>query len=346
MKTEQSWYLPCLAIAIVVFCSSAAQATIIVFDVDPTGTYTGLPAIAPTTANQGQYNAGSWLTISGSLSMPLSGGEVATSKVTAEKAPSGSFSTGNPGSLTSFLGGELWTEIDLKNGTISFPGESDVTAGNYNTLYPEHSTASFPLSPAIGGGVSTAAPGSDPANFGIAIALKALGILTVASGSAAERDGVYDIQQLSPATSEQLISSGAELKFDTNGLIGLAATSGNLDYNLKGSAGLGSPIPDMIGSTSISSSDYAPSVAGQGTLTTMSYPEGVLALYLTLPIHTTIVETIPGATPITMTLTLDGQISAHAIIFMPEPGTATLLGTGAVGLFVASFRRWRRRTVG
>src|SRR4051794_24714988 len=191
MKLRKTCLLSCLALSCALSIGAPARASVISFTVDPQGNATGLTPIAPTTANRGNYAAGSWLTLSGSISA-TSGTLTATGSFAAQKASSGSFSSGNPGSLVSFYGGNLLANVDLYNNKISFPTGSTLAAGTYNAHYAQVAGAGVPLTPAIGGGIA-GTPGSDLANYGISITLRAFGFITAASGTGSFRNTTFDI---------------------------------------------------------------------------------------------------------------------------------------------------------
>ncbi|HEY2895169.1 MAG TPA: PEP-CTERM sorting domain-containing protein [Pirellulales bacterium] len=308
--------------------------------------------IAPTTANRGNYAAGSWLTLSGSISATASG-LTATGNFATEsgQGASGSFSTGNPGSLVSFYGGNLLANVDLYSNTISFPTGSTISAGIYNAKYPEVANPAVPLTPAVGGGIA-GTPGSAAANYGVAITLKALGFITAASGTGAMRDMVMDVGQNTGVTSEALAGLVGNQTFVTNNNVALALTSGNLDYNLIGSVSLG--VPNVIGTTPIGSTTYTATTDGAGKLQTILLndkkigEEGALAnLRLTVPIQVTIVNTITGSTPATTTLTFAGQFATYAnAVSVPEPGSVILMTLGCLALLPIGYRRSRRRSAG
>jgi hypothetical protein len=345
MKTNSTWIFPLLTIASALVFASAAQATPLSFTLDTLGTASGLTAIAPTTADQGKYNSGSWLTLSGSISATASGltatGNFATQ---SGQGLGGTFSTGNPGSLTSFFNGTLLANVDLSGNTIAFPGGSTLNAGIYNAKYPEVANPPVNLIPAIGGGTSAATPGSDPANFGIAITLKALGFLTAASGNAALRNSIYDVAQTVPLSNDALTPSGSDLKFTTSGNIGIGQPQGNLDYNLKGATIGTIVVPDIFGTGSIGSSLFTPSTDGQGTVTVVNLGGNNREIFLTVPIKATILQTITGSTPATITLTVVGQMAAFAFTTVPEPASMTMLGVGLTALIPIVWYRRRKRS--
>jgi hypothetical protein len=339
--------LSCLALGCALAVAAPVYGSVISFTVDPIGNATGLTPIAPTTANRGNYAAGSWLTLSGSISATASGIS-ASGNLAAEKASSGSFSTGNPGSLQSFYNGDLLANVDFYNNTISFPTGSTLAAGIYNAHYPVVGGAGVPLGPAIGGGTATV-PGSDLANYGISVTLRAFVIVTAASGTAAMRDTVFDIGQNTGVTSQALTGPITAQTFVTNNNVALNLGAGNLDYNLIGSTSLG--VPNVIGTTPIGSTTFTATTDGAGKLQTTLLnskqigEEGALAnMMLTVPIQVTIVNTITGSTPATITLTLAGQFASYATnVVVPEPSTLVILGICGLTLVPIGYRRHRRR---
>ncbi len=347
MKTNSTWMVPLLMVACALvftglISNGAAQAAVVSFTVDTSGTASGLAEIAPTVANQTKYNAGSWMTLSGNISA-TSGSLTASGNFQTQSGAgvSGSFPTGNPGSLTSFFTGTLLADVDLSGNTISFPGGSTLNAGLYNSKYPPVANPPVNLTPAIGGGTIGGPSGSDPANFGVAVTLKALGgLVTAANGTAALRDSVYDVAQTVPATNAALTPSGPDLKFNTSGNLSISQPQGTIDYNLIGA--LGTTVPNLAGTTSIGSPLATPTTDGQGTLTVVPWNGWQQKLFLTVPIKATILQTITGTTPASITLTVVGTMSAYAII--PEPATVTMLGVGLSALIPLAWYRRRKRS--
>jgi hypothetical protein len=330
------------AIALVLGLSQVSNAGTVTFTVDTTGGATGLTPIAPTTANTGKYAAGSFLTLSGNISASASGISAAGA-FTATAGSSGAFSTGNPGSLTSFYSGTLLANVTPT--TIAFPGGSTLDAGLYTAHYPVAGGAAVPLAPQIGGGTDNA-PGSDPADYGVAISLKALGIFTAASGNAALRNAVADISQTGGILSQALIGAPGTQTFTTTGGIGVALTGGDLDYNLKGAVVLGNTVPNLYGTGTLAGAPIAVSTGGVGTLTTVILDpvRQIESLMLTVPIKSTVTETITGSTPATIVIGLTGQVAAYATYQVPEPGSIVMLGMGGVALASVGYRRMRQRS--
>lgn len=330
------------AIALVVALSQLGNAAPITFTIDTTGGATGLTPIANTTANTGKYAAGSWLTLSGNISASASG-ITAAGAFGATKASSGSFSTGNPGSLTAYYSGSLLANVTPT--TIDFPGGSSMDANIFTGTYPEVSAAPVPLAPQIGGGAS-GVPGSDPADYGVSITLKALGLFTAASGNAALRNAVADLQQNTGILNQALIGTPGTQTFATTGNIGVALTGGNLDYNLNGATVLGQTVPNIFGTGSLAGAPIAVSTGGVGTLTTVIVDpvRQIENLMLVVPIKSTVTEVITGSTAATVVINLTGQVAAYATYQVPEPGSIVMLSMGGVALASVGYRRMRRRS--
>jgi hypothetical protein len=343
MKTTTSWTLSLRTLGCALALAQAVQAAPILFTIDTTGTATGLTAIAPTTANRGNYNAGSYLALSGNITA-TSGSLTASGDFATQSGAgaSGSFSTGNPGSLLGFYSGSLVADVDTAGSTIDFPGGSSVTAGTYNAKYPEVSNPGVPLTPAIGGGAA-GVPGSDLANYGIFDTLKAFGIITVTSGTAAVRDAVFDVVQNTGITNELLSGVIGNQTFVTNNNLALGIFAGSVDYNVAANATFG--VPDIFGNASLVSSTISPTTDGVGKLTTTLLGGGLERLTLTVPIQTTVIEVITGSTPATLTFTFSGQIAAIAIVPVPEPSSVALLGIGLAALLPIGWRGLRRESV-
>jgi len=245
----------------------------------------------------------------------------------------------------------LLANVDLYTNSISFPTGSTIAAGLYNAKYPEVANPPVPLTPAVGGGIA-GTPGSAPANYGVAITLRAFVVVTAASGTGALRDVVMDVGQNGAVTSEALTGLVGNQTFVTNNNVALAMTGGNLDYNLIGNTSLG--VPNVIGTTPIGSTTYTATTDGVGKLQTILLndkkigEEGALAnLRLTVPIQVTIVNTITGSTPATTTLTFAGQFATYANdVSVPEPGSVVLMTLGCLALLPIGYRRYRRRSAG
>jgi hypothetical protein len=253
--------------------------------------------------------------------------------------------------LVSFYGGNLLANVNFYNNTIAFPTGSTIAAGIYNAKYPEVANPAVPLTPAVGGGIA-GTPGSAPANYGVAITLRAFGIITAASGTGAMRDVVMDVGQNGLVTSEALSGLVGNQTFVTSNNVALGMTGGNLDYNLIGSVSLG--VPNVIGTTPIGSTTYTATTDGLGKLQTTLLnskkigEEGALAnMSLTVPIQVTIVNTITGSTPATTTLTFAGQFATYATnVSVPEPGSVVLMTLGCLALLPIGYRSSRLRRAG
>jgi len=352
MKLRKTCLLSCLAVGCALSLAAPARASAISFTVDPIGNATGLTPIAPTTANRGNYNAGSWLTLSGSISATASGIS-ASGNIAAQKVNTGSFSAGNPGSLVSFFDGNLLANVDFYNNTISFPSGSTLAAGNYNAHYAPVPGPDVALSPGIGGGIA-GTPGSDVGNYGISITLRAFVVVTAASGTATMRDSIFDVGQNTGVSNEALSGPLGAQTFVTNNNLALNLASGNLDFNLIGANVFGTQLPNVIGTTPIGSTTFTTTTDGVGKLTTTLLnskkigEEGALAnMSLTVPIQTTIVQTVTGDTPATITLTFAGQFASYATnVSVPEPGSVVLMTLGCLALLPIGYRRYRRRGAG
>src|SRR4029077_14229852 len=116
-------------------------------------------------------------------------------------------------------------------------------ANQYTGTYPIKGGAPVALSPQIGGGPSTAAPGSDPADYGVNLKVTALIFFTAANGTAALRNTIVDLQQHPPAIAENLSGPLAAQTFATNNNIEIGIVGGDLDFNLKGSVIAGNTVP-------------------------------------------------------------------------------------------------------
>jgi len=345
--TSKKLFVLGVAIALAFAFAQNASATTVTFTVDTTGTNSpvGGANIANTSGNVGKYNAGSWLTLSGNISASASGIS-ASGNFGAQKAASGAWSTGNPGSLVGFLSGTLAADIDVKAGTIAFNGGSVVTGNNYTSKYPIVGGPAVPLTPAIGGGVSTTTPGSDPGVYGVSLTLKALGLFTAASGTAALRNVEIDYSQTVPGSSQALtgsLSTGAS--FTTKATVGLGIEGGDIDYNLKGAVVLGQTVPDIIGTGDIGSSTKANLNGAAGTLfgTLIDPVRQIYNFRIVVPTTVTTVQTITGDTTATVTITTTGQVVGYANnVQVPEPATFALLGFAAAPLAWLAYRRRKR----
>jgi hypothetical protein len=342
MGRNRFWLIALLSATLAHAFSATSHAGWAQFTVDTTGGSTGLTPIANTTGNIGNYAAGSWLKLSGSATGAINGIDY-SGNLTAQKASSGAFSTGNPGSLTSYYTG-------TGNGDLNSPlsNKFDIDwyslfANSYNGHYPEVGGANIGISPGIGGGPSAASPGSAPADYGANISLKALGgLVTVANGTVALRDFGLDVHPTSPLPLSGPLSAQT---FDTNNKIELGLF-GNLDYNLKGGVLLGNTVPDMIGSVDLSDTPFAFTTGGPGIIDTYFQTTNLVLFRMTLPIEATFVQTIPGVNPLTVTFTLSGQIATEGVINSPEPSTFVILGSAAIPIGLAMWRRRRRVMVG
>lgn len=344
MTSKKLWVLPGAAIALAFALALPARAALVTFTVDTTGTGTGLTNIANTSGNVGKYAAGSWLTLSGKVAAVASGIS-ASGNFGAQKAASGAWSTGNPGSLVGFYSGSLVADINVKAGTISFTGGSAVTANNYTGTYPIKGGSAQLLAPAIGGGTTTT-PGSDPANYGVTLKITALGgLVTAANGNAALRQTTVDIAQIVPGSAQALsgsLSTGAT--FTTNGTVGLDITNGNLDYNLTGNSSLG--IPGLVGTTGIGSTTNTPMSGAAGTLvgTLIDPVRQIYNFTIVVPTTVTTTQNITGSTPLTATITTIGQVVGFANnVQVPEPATLALAAFAVAPLGLLAWRRRRKQ---
>jgi hypothetical protein len=330
------------AIALAFAYAVPAHATLINFTIDTIGSADGVP-IAPTAANIGKYNAGSFVALSGNIAGTASGVSF-SGGLAAQKASSGAWSTGNPGSLAAYYGGSLVADINAKANTVSFPGGSAANAGLYTGLYPVKGGAAVPLSPAIGGGV-VGTPGSDPANYGVSVKITALfGLVTVANGVAAMRDTVLDVQQTVPLTSNALTGSlGGTQNFTTKTAVSASIDNSNFDFNLKGGVLAGSTVPDLVGRENISNTSAPVTGAQLGVLKSVVVDpvRQIYNFYITVPVTSTTQQSITGDIPVTINVTTTGQVAAFALnVQVPEPATLALAGFAAVPL---GFMAWRRR---
>jgi len=346
MKSHLSLRVAIASVCLLLVTQSLATAGI-PFIIDPTGTATGLSAIAPTSGNQGKYNAGSWLTLSGSASGTF-GGVPISGNFANQKVLSGAFSTGNPGSLTSFLGGAIDVDIDdLDHPTrVIFTGQGNLSFSRYDATYAQQTTSIVPLSPQIGGG-TIATPGSAPASYGVSLTTKAPVSITASTGTLAIRNVDANIHQISGG-SMPLSGSGGTFTFSTAGMLGLTFSSGDLDYNLKGGVlpVFGVTIPDFVGSTSLVSA--ATQIAsGVGTLTSNQLNSNLYLVTVTFPVQTTVTETLPSSdSPLSLSMTYGGSVAGYAYVIVPEPGTIALAAIGLLALAPTSARRWRRMRSG
>jgi hypothetical protein len=346
MTSKRLWVLQAAAIALAFAYTVPAHATLIVFTIDTTGAFDpSLTPIAPTAANIGKYNAGSFVALSGNISGTASGVSF-SGALAAQKASSGAWSTGNPGSLAAYYGGFLVVDINAKANTISFPGGSAANAGLYTGLFPVKGGAAIPLSPAIGGGV-IGAPGSDPANYGVSTKITALfGLVTVANGTAAMRDTILDVVQTVPLSSNALTPSiGGTQNFTTKTNVSAQIDNSNFDFNLKGGVLAGSTVPDLIGRENISNTSAPITGAQLGTLKTVVIDpvRQIYNWYLTVPITSTTTQSITGDIPVTINVTTTGQIVAYSASYqIPEPATLALAGFAAIPLGLMAWRRRKR----
>ena len=343
-SVTRKWTFPILGLIVVLASAQLANAAPvpITFSIDTTGGGTGLTPISNVAGNVGKYAAGSWLTLGLGISGSYSGISL-SGTATGQAAASGSFSTGNPGSLVSYLGGTLNATVDPTSGTIAFLGGTNADPTLYDAHYPEVSAAPVPLSPQIGGGV-IGTPGSDPADYGINLTVKALSIFTAASGTGAVRNAAFDV------TGAALPLSGpsGNQTFTTNNNLALTITGGNFDYNLKGSVILGNTVPDLFGTTSLVGAPAALTTGAAGTLTT-TVVDAARQIYnytITVPIKASIIESIPidATNSITATVTQTGQIVGFANnVQVPEPGSLALAAFAGVFALVPLARRYRSR---
>jgi hypothetical protein len=366
-----------VAIALAFAYAAPAQAVLINFQVDTLGNQDPtLPtSLAPTSANIGKYNAGSYTVLSGSVAATASGVSV-TGAFTAQASSSGAFSTGNPGSLESFISGNLLADINPSLTSISFPGGSTAvpsgTQGsltstalipsNYTATYPAKGGAAVALTPAIGGGpINTTATGSDPAAFGVGISLSYLGT-KLTSGTAALRNGVLDVQQNTGVTSQALSAPVAGLQsFTVKSNIAPTIVNADFDYNLRAAGTRGTnpdgtgygvskvlgiitvTVPDLIGSSGLDNITAASTSTPTGNLRSVVVDASrqIYNFYLTVPTTATSTQTVTGDTAATITVTTTGQVALYALnVQVPEPATLALAGFAAIPL---GFMAWRRR---
>lgn len=340
MTSKRNWAIQGAAIMLVIALSHTALATPVTFTVDTTGTNFGATPLSPLVAgNAGKYAAGSFLSLGGSISAVASGIS-ASGTFGAQKAATGAFSTGGPSSLLAYYGGTL--AVDVTNSSVSFTGGSSLNGINFNAKYPEVAAAAVPLSPMIGGGPNTTTPGSDPAVYGVSIKLLAFGVLTAANGTSSLRNLTTDITNAAGPVA--LVGAPGTQTFTTAKTIGIGITSGNIDYNLKGSVILGNTVPDLFGTGSIAGGPVGVTTGGNaGTLTrtTVDASRQIYNYTITVPVTSTITNVITGSTPATILITTTGQIAAYANnVQVPEPATLALAGFAAVPL---AFAAWRRR---
>jgi hypothetical protein len=348
MLSTRLWVLQGAAIILALAFAAPARAVLLLFTVDEIGVLDpSLTPIAPTAANIGKYNAGSFLALSGNISGTASGVSF-SGALAAQKASSGAWSTGNPGSLTSYYTGGLLVDVNVKANVataISFPGGSSINANNYTGLYPVKGGAAVPLSPAIGGG-AIGTPGSDPANYGTSVKITALfGLVTVANGTASMRDTVLDVAQTVPLSSNTLtpvVSSTQNFTTKTN--VSAQIDNSNFDFNLKGGVLAGSTVPDLVGRETISNTSAPITGAQLGTLKTgiIDQHRAIYQLWLTVPVTSTTTQTITGDIPVTINVTTTGQIAAYVNVQLPEPGSLVLAGFAAIPLGLMAWRRRKR----
>jgi len=330
-------------IAVAIAYAAPAQAVVINFTVDTIGSADpSLTPIAPSAANIGKYNAGSFVALSGSVSGSLSGlGFSGT--FSAQKAASGAWSTGNPGSLVSYYGGTLLADVDPAKTAISFPGGSTLDAGVYTGTYPVKGGPAVPLTPQPGGGI-IGTPGSAPADYGVSLKITAV-IFTAASGTAAMRDAILDVVQHLGVPNQALGAPVAGVQtFTVKNNIDPKIASSNFDYNLKGAVVLGNTVPDLVGTSPISNVQGTETGAQLGSLKTVVVDSvrQIYQFYLTVPTTSTTTQSITGDTPVTITVTTTGQMAASALVQLPEPATLALAGFAAVPLGLMAWRRRKR----
>jgi hypothetical protein len=245
-----------------------------------------------------------------------------------------------------FYNGTLLADVNDVTKTVSFPGGSTTTGLNYTKAYPVQGKAVVPLIPAAGGGVK-GTPGADPANYGVALTIKALGFVTVTSGNAALRNTVFDVTQTVPGSSLPLTGSVGNQSFVVKGTINPTIANATFDFNLPGgNVVLGNTIPDLIGSESISnvSAPQSGSVAGNLSRTVVDASRQIYNFYITVPMTTTTTQNVTGDTPVTITVSTTGQVAAYALnVQVPEPATLALAGFAAVPLGLLAWKRRRTR---
>jgi hypothetical protein len=329
-----------LAAVCLLALAQSAHAVSLVFTIDPAGTATGLPGIAPITANRGNYQSGSWLSLSGNISAVTSG-VTASGPFVAQSAASGSFSSGSAGSLLDFFNGSLNVNIDPVLNTVSLPGGSSIDGTNFNAKYAANpvwgSTSPVNLAPAVNGGPVGGPAGSAPADLGVKVTLSALFGLISIPVTAALRGTQADL--MNTAAPIPLSAPGPSQTFPTSGLIGLATTAGNFDYSIISS------LANAAGTTSIATTTYTPTTDGNGTLTTTAVGGGT-QYTISIPIQVIVSTVITGSLPATINTTFTGSVAAYAFVPAPEPGTLVLLGMGIVSLVPLGVRRWRRSRTG
>jgi hypothetical protein len=340
MTSTRKWALLTAAIAIVFATSVSAQAVLISFTVDQIGSGMGTTPINPSAADIGKYEAGSFLALSGNVAGSLSGISF-SGNFSAQKAASGAWSTGNPGSLTSYYTGNLLANVTPTS--VSFPGGSSIDASNYTSVYPVKGGTAQALSPALGGGTSGNAGTPAPANYGVSLKVTAV-IFTAASGTAALRNSVMDVIQNTGVSSVPLGAPvGGVQTFTAKNNVQPTIASTTFDYNLVGSVVLGNTVPNLFGTTNLTNASAPESGTQLGSLKTVVVDpvRQIYDYYIVVPTTATTTQVITGSTPVTITVTTTGQVAAYALnVQIPEPATFVLAGFAAVPL---GFLAWRRR---